>query len=45
MGSREGREGSNVAVDGKGFGEKVGGVNKAGNKDKAEELLASKPSP
>ncbi len=29
-----------MAVDGKDFGEKVGGFNKARNKDKVEELLA-----
>jgi hypothetical protein len=29
-----------VAVDGKDFGEEVGGVNKARKKDKTEELLA-----
>jgi hypothetical protein len=31
-------EGSNVAVDGKDFSEHVGEVNKARNKDKAEEF-------
>ncbi len=34
------REGGNVTVDGKDFGEEVGGVNKAGKEDKTEELLA-----
>jgi hypothetical protein len=35
-------EGSNVAIDRKDFGEKVGGVNKTRNtsKDKVDELLA-----
>ncbi len=33
-------EGSNVAVDGKDFGEEVGGVDEAGKEDKTEELLA-----
>jgi hypothetical protein len=37
-------EGSNMAVEGKEFGEKIGGViNKARNKDKAKELLAVEP--
>ena len=30
-------EGSNVTVDGKDFGEEVGGVDKAGKEDKTEE--------
>ncbi len=30
------REGDNVTVDGKDFGEEVGGVNKAGKEDKTE---------
>jgi hypothetical protein len=34
------REGSNVTVDGKDFGEEVGGVDKAWKEDKTEELLA-----
>ncbi len=33
-------EGSNVAVDGKDFGEEVGGADEAGKEDKTEELLA-----
>jgi hypothetical protein len=33
-------EGSNVTVDGKNFGEEVGGVDKAGEEDKTNELLA-----
>jgi hypothetical protein len=32
-------EGCNVAVDGKGFGEEIGGVDEAGKEDKTEELL------
>jgi hypothetical protein len=32
-------EGCNVAVDGKDFGEEIGGVDDAGKEDKAEELL------
>ncbi len=31
-------EGSNVAVDGKGFGEEVGGVDEAGKEDKTEVM-------
>jgi hypothetical protein len=34
------REGGNEMVDGKDFGEEVGGVNEAGKEDKMEELLA-----
>ncbi len=33
-------EGSNVTVDGKYFGEEVGGVDEAGKEDETEELLA-----
>ncbi len=33
---KEGK-GSNVAVDGKDFGEEVGGVDEAGKEDKTEE--------
>ena len=33
-------EGSNVTVDGKDFGEEVGGIDEAGKEDKTEELLA-----
>ncbi len=33
-------EGSNVTVDGKDFGEEVGGVDEAGKEDETEELLA-----
>ena len=36
---KEGK-GGYVAVDGKDLGEKVGGVDEAGEEDKAEELLA-----
>ncbi len=32
-------EGSNVTVDGKDFGEEVGGVDETGKEDKTEELL------
>ncbi len=32
-------EGSKVTVDGKDFGEEVGGVDETGNEDKTEELL------
>jgi hypothetical protein len=31
------REGSNVTVDGKDFGEEIGGVDEAGKEDKTEE--------
>ncbi len=34
------RECCYVAVDGKGFGEEVGGIDEAGKEDKTEELLA-----
>ena len=33
-------EGSKVTVDGKDFGEEIGGVDEAGKEDKTEELLA-----
>ncbi len=36
---KEGK-GGDVAVDGKDFGEEVGGVDQAGEEDKAEEVLA-----
>ncbi len=43
MGCREGRgpEGSNVTVDGKDFGEEIGGVDEAGKEDKTEKVLTS----
>jgi hypothetical protein len=34
-----------VAVDGKDFGEEIGGVDQAGEEDKAEKVLAHSPSP
>ncbi len=36
-------EGDRVAVDGKDFGEEVGGVDEAGKEDKVEELLTDPP--
>ena len=36
---KEGK-GGDVAVDGKDFGEEVGGVDQAGEEDKAEQVLA-----
>ncbi len=36
---KEGKSG-NVVVDGKDFGEEVGGVDQAGEEDKAEQVLA-----
>ena len=39
-------EGSNVTVDGKDFGEEIGGVDEAGKEDKTEEKLAiPRPEP
>jgi hypothetical protein len=38
-------EGGYVAVDGKDFGEEIGGVDQAGEEDKAERVLVSVGSP
>ncbi len=38
-------EGSNATVDGKDFGEEIGGVDEAGKEDKTEKVLTRPPSP